>query len=39
MQINVKKKQRKMGKGYRHKKLVRLKTRARKKLKASRKRR
>lgn len=37
MQINVKKKQRKIGKGYRHKKAVRLKTRARKKLKISRK--
>jgi len=38
MQINVKKKHRKVGKNYRHKKLVRLKTAARKKMKANRKR-
>ena len=36
MQINVKKKQRKIGKNYRHKKAVRLKTRARRKLKLNR---
>lgn len=38
MQINVKKKQRKIGKNYRKRKMVRLKKSARKRLKASRKR-
>jgi len=38
MQINVKKKQRKIGKNYRKRKAVRLKAHARKRLKATRKR-
>lgn len=36
MQINVKKKRRKIGKNYRHKKAVRLKARARGKMKRTR---